>query len=193
MVLKLAEKIAFCLFRRGYIEENEINIYKYGYSIVIDGIIDYTVLLILGILIGRLFMVCIFAVVFSGLRQFTGGYHADRRWKCISLSSFLCLVCVLGAFIIPVEIEKVYIPVISFISMAVIIKNAPVQSKAKKWNDVLVEKNRRKAVISSVILFVIICVSDIIFTRAAATAADSMFAVAVLIEYALWKEKRANE
>lgn len=193
MVLKLAEKIAVCLFRKGYIEENEINIYKYGYSIVIDGIVDYTILFILGILTGRLFMVFIFAVVFSGLRQFTGGYHADKRWKCISLSSLLCLVCIFAAFAIPVEIEKVYIVIISIIGMVVIIKNAPVQNKAKKWNDVLAEKNRRRAVITSVILFVIICVSDIRFTREAAVAADSMFAVAVLIEYALWKEKRAKE
>lgn len=68
-------------------EEEEL--YRYGLGILLDNTVLLIVILTTGLLAGRLPQTLIFIMVFVGMRQYTGGYHADKSWKCFILTNLL--------------------------------------------------------------------------------------------------------
>ncbi|MBD5134587.1 MAG: accessory gene regulator B family protein [Lachnospiraceae bacterium] len=190
MVLKLSEKIAVHLYNKGYIEEDEIQIFRYGYSIIIDGIVDFAVLLTAGLLTHRIIEVCIFAVVFCSLRQFTGGYHANKRYKCIITSLSVCLLCIFAPSYIPEKAAYLFIYISLVFSVLIIIWKAPVENVKKKLDASLIAKNRKNAIIMSFIYMFAAFIVGIKFVAAATVAAASMFMVAFLIIVVLVRDMR---
>lgn len=185
MVLKLSEKIAVYLFKKGRIAEEEIEIFRYGYSIILDGIIDFAVLIIAGILLHRLMEVCIFAVVFSMLRQFTGGYHAEKRISCIIMSLSVCILCAFSPVFIPQGAAKIFIYAGPVVSTLFIIWRAPVENSKKKLDASLIKKNKKKAIIMSFVFMGMAFVAGIGFVEYATVIAASMVMVSVLVLAAL--------
>lgn len=187
MVLKLSEKIAVHLFKKGCIEEDEINIFKYGYSIIIDGVVDFGILFIAGLLLHRFWEVCVYAVVFSTLRQFTGGYHAGSRVRCVLLTLAECMLCAFAPTYIPKRAAYLFIYISSVVSVLIIIWKAPIENSNKKLDDTLVEKNKKKAVRMAFIFMIAAFIIGIKFVSAAIIIASSMFMVSLLIIAALVK------
>lgn len=192
MVLKLSRKIAVHLYNKGYIEEDEIEIFKYGYSIIIDGIVDFSILLIAGLLAHRFIEECIFAIVFSSLRQFTGGYHANTRCKCITMSVSICLLCIFAPSYIPEKAAYLFIYISSVLSVLVIIWKAPVNNK-KKLEASLVAKNKKSAIMMSLIYMFAAFIVGIKFVAAATVIAASMLMVSFLIVVVLISNRRIEK
>jgi accessory gene regulator B len=77
-------------------KEDQIQVYAYGFQVILGSLLKSVLLLVLGWLLGVLFPVIVVAVTFSSLRILAGGHHQRTYLRCIiaSLSQFFA-----GAFI----------------------------------------------------------------------------------------------
>lgn len=82
MITSLAQRIANFLFKNNAIDEKKIDIYIYGFEIIISSCINIIIATILGILFSQLIECLIFLLSFIFLRKYCGGYHANTYSKC---------------------------------------------------------------------------------------------------------------
>ena len=86
---KIAAKISSFLCARGVVEEEEKELYTYGYEIILENIGKTILLLIVGGIVHKFVATCIFVVGFVSLRSSCGGYHAKKAWQCDILTVLL--------------------------------------------------------------------------------------------------------
>jgi len=113
-----------------------IQVYYYGFQIIIGGINKFLLLIILGLLLNILPQLLITTLSFSSLRIWTGGLHYDSYTKCsyISLLSFT-LIALLSKYIILNQ----FISMLIFLSVFILIliyapvehPNRPIKEKEK--------------------------------------------------------------
>ncbi len=91
MVHRLSKMIADFLLHKNVIPETEIDIYIYGYETVILGIIDFFIVLAVGLIFNKLLTMLIFFAMFISVRLYTGGYHANTVLKCKVVFISICI------------------------------------------------------------------------------------------------------
>lgn len=82
MITALAQYIAGCLLRNDIIESEKLDIYIYGFEVMISSISGFAIALVLGLAFSQLLECILFLIIFVSLRSFCGGYHADTYLKC---------------------------------------------------------------------------------------------------------------
>ena len=70
------------LVKREVVNQDEKDVYKYGFEILFSTILGICIVLILGLTAGSLMTSLIFIAVFCSLRIKCGGYHADSYLSC---------------------------------------------------------------------------------------------------------------
>ena len=91
MVHRLSKMIANFLLHKNVISETEIDIYIYGYETIILGIIDFFIVLIVGLIFNQFITMLIFFTMFISVRLYTGGYHANTVLKCKAVFISICI------------------------------------------------------------------------------------------------------
>lgn len=139
MVEKLAERIVEFELKHGIIEQKDVNIYQYGYTLLIEVGINISVCFLLGIIFGSLKEVIFFLIIFIPIRSFCGGYHADNTWSCAILSNsiifFVIVISRIKILIIPFNTYIIFGILISFFIILlspVDNRNKRIESKEKK-------------------------------------------------------------
>lgn len=64
------------LCRENIITDNDVEMYEYGFQITMANIINFVVVLLIGILSKSLLYSLMFYFVFVSMRIYCGGYHA---------------------------------------------------------------------------------------------------------------------
>ncbi len=82
MINTAANHIVDFIYSKGNLSADERDIYVYGYEIILSSGISFLLLIITGLLFGKLLEAAAFFGVFYFLRQRTGGYHANTYFKC---------------------------------------------------------------------------------------------------------------
>lgn len=114
MIHNLSEIITNFLASKKVINENESDIYIYGYETFFSGVIDLIITLILGILFRRLITAIVFFVMFVSVRMYTGGYHADSYLKCKMIFIGI-IISVLGVTYIKFPLYIVFLIIALFL------------------------------------------------------------------------------
>lgn len=131
MVQRIVEKIIKKQLEEKTITEKDISIYKYGYTLVCEVIINIIIAVIIGIISRDLLTVFVFLVIYIPLRSFCGGWHADKIWKCTIFSNLILLVMVMIDEYL-VRAFSVYILASIFVMCAILIFwLAPIDTKSK--------------------------------------------------------------
>lgn len=146
---KIAAKISSFLCARGVVEEEEKELYTYGYEIILENIGKTILLLIAGGIIHKFVATCIFVVGFVSLRSSCGGYHAKRAWQCDILTVLLwgIVICATPVVRMIVSEQRVFLLLIVLVSELIIIHYAPVEHKNNRLTKEKREKNRRQALV----------------------------------------------
>lgn len=146
---KIAAKISSFLCARGVVEEEEKEIYTYGYEIILENIGKTILLLIAGGIIHKFVATCIFVVGFVSLRSSCGGYHAKKAWQCDILTVLLwgIVICATPVVRMIVSEQRVFLLLIVLVSELIIIHYAPVEHKNNRLTKEKREKNRRQALV----------------------------------------------
>ena len=82
----LVRKATHFLTRHGAIDAQDEDIYEYGLYTLFCDIIDFSVTLVLAILLKRVVQSVLYYIAFIGLRRLCGGYHATTRIRCFIIS-----------------------------------------------------------------------------------------------------------
>ncbi len=141
------------------VEENVIdleekNIYKYGYILVFETILNIIFALIIGFATQSLGAVFFFLCSYIPLRSFCGGWHADKIWKCTSVSNVILIAEVLCVKYISYYINTWILLLVFLFNLVLIIFLAPVETSTKKISKT--EKKVYKKKINSILFIHII-------------------------------------
>ena len=125
---RLVDIITNYYVRKNVITEDKRDIYFYGFKLIISDIINYAIIIILGIVLNRLIESVAFLISLCVLRQFSGGFHAKTFWLC-RLSMIITYICVmaLSDIIAYKEYSIITVSIINVISIVFIAVFAPTQ------------------------------------------------------------------
>lgn len=83
MITNLGEKISHKLAASGTISPDDVDLYSYGFFLLLSSVLYLVVVAILGSAFGILWESIVFYFLFSILREYAGGIHAKTEHGCI--------------------------------------------------------------------------------------------------------------
>lgn len=146
--MKAVDRLVVKLIKDGAIEEEDREIYEYGFTQGIVMLINFICTLLIGFCMGMVKEVLVFMLAYIPLRSFSGGFHAKTQARCFVYSNLL-VVGILAISRYLTEVPLVYL-ILGLIGAIIIIILAPVEDKNKPLDENEVKVYGRKA---KIILF----------------------------------------
>ncbi|MFZ7120464.1 MAG: accessory gene regulator B family protein [Eubacteriaceae bacterium] len=140
----ISSKIVEIFLKNRIIFVEEVNDFRYGIELLLLIVTDFFIISIIGIVTGYFLELLFFTLGFTPLKIYAGGYHAKTPIGCILL--YLCFAFVLiylTTLIINFAFLWVILVVLQVISIGILYKYAPVESKNKPLSDWQVKHSRR--------------------------------------------------
>lgn len=132
MITAIANRIVDFIYSKNNLLVDERDIYVYGYEIIISSGITFLLLIVTGLLFGKLLEAVAFFGVFYLLRQRTGGYHADTYFKCNLIFELNVILIMIFASVNIGFWAKIVINFVSFLlCLTLTIIKAPVSNPNK--------------------------------------------------------------
>ncbi len=164
MIASLCKVITHFLCRKKIIAQNELEIYQYGFEIIISTIISLVICLTIGIILDISFYSFLFLIIFVPIRSITGGYHADSYLKCNIIFTIVTLFVLGFSKFLWINRGLTFSTnlVTLFVSFIIILIYAPVENKNKPLNKTLKKRNRILSVLAT---FIIILIDTILYNK----------------------------
>ena len=134
MIQELSIKIANFMVKRSIISDSDRNLYEFAYLSLIERLISWGTIIVLGTLFDCFLGSIIFTFSFVPLRIYAGGFHAKVYWKCFLISSITFLIVIVFFKNIYSHISTEIILFFLFISIIIIIKKAPIPDPNRPLN-----------------------------------------------------------
>ena len=144
MIAQLADMMVSSQLKNKRISEADKAIYRYGYILMMETIINILISVLIGIVFHVLTEVIWLLLIFVPLRSYAGGYHMDRAWKCIIATNVLIAGITLTAVYAVHTVPLLPWLAVEAVSCIVICALAPIDTKAKPLDDVEKKVYRRK-------------------------------------------------
>lgn len=96
MIINLGEKIAHKLADSGTISSEDIDLYGYGFFLLLSSALYLVVAAIFGSVFGILWESIVFYFLFSILRGYAGGIHAKTEQGCMLSTILALLLSIIG-------------------------------------------------------------------------------------------------
>lgn len=132
MIQKIIDRIIEKQVQNRTIAFEEINIYKYGYILMFEVVVNVLLALMIGMIFNSLGVVLFFLGMYIPLRSFCGGWHADTLCKCTFISNFILLIEILCVRSVAQHINIFVLLFMFLVSVMLIIYMAPVETSTKK-------------------------------------------------------------
>lgn len=150
MIHKFAQMVADFLCNNDTIKEEEKDIYVYGYEIIISNIVNFLIILSVGLLLHQVIDGFLFYIVFIITRQYCGGYHANTYLKCNILFGTLCLVTLCFSNML-YDTSFISLFILFLIYVGCILEYAPIDNEHKKISAEDKKKYRRISIWISIL------------------------------------------
>ncbi|MDX5644880.1 accessory gene regulator B family protein [Clostridioides difficile] len=157
MFKSLSYKFANILVRNEVIEDEDFEIYRYGFETLVYFIINISVALLIGIALNKFIQTIIFLVCYCTLRQFTGGYHARNYTECTITFALIYISIILVTKNIDIYKFKYILILLLLLSTVIIHKVAPLEHRNKPLS--IYEKKNYRNIIKKITLSI-----SIVFT-----------------------------
>ena len=192
---RLANTITDYYIRKKIITEEKREIYSYGFKLIIADVINYVIIISLGIVFNRLIESTSFLVALCGLRQFSGGFHAKTFWLC-RLSMIITYFCVmlLTDIVTYTKYETIIVISVNVISIVIIAITAPIVHLNKPLSDKQKHNNKIKSIITSIFMSIVsIIIVDTTDMKFGVTISITLLAVVVLMIIGMAVQKGGKE
>ena len=160
MLHRLSERIALSVCNDS--DKIPLDVYIYGFELLVSSVIETISLLLIGLLTGKLIDTIIFIISFSSIRVFSGGYHANSYLKCFIVTVAYYLLVLFSADIMLAFPNRtiILIAIITlFLSLILFILMSPVKSKGKS-----ILNYKKQKMLSIISLFINAIVPIILLT-----------------------------
>ncbi|SCH44981.1 MULTISPECIES: accessory gene regulator ArgB-like protein [unclassified Romboutsia] len=162
MFKSLSYKFADMLSKNDIIEDEDFEIYRYGFETLIYFIVNISVALFIGAIFDRFIHTIIFLTCYCSIRQFTGGYHARNYTECTLTFVVIYTITIFMANNININKYKYLLILFMIFSMYIIYKIAPQEHRNKPLSKE--EKEKYKRVVMKIVgLISIIFIASILF------------------------------
>ena len=106
---KISKKLADYVIQNGTIEEEEREIYEYGFSIATEMLLCILVCFSTSMILHTFVEGILFFAIFIPLRSYAGGLHLNNYWSCFSLSCLtFFIIMMLGKYLeFPIHIALI--------------------------------------------------------------------------------------
>lgn len=178
---KVAVIITDYLYKNKAIDENHKEVYIYGFEICISNIINFCLIMGLGLILREFINSVLFYVVFVVTRSFSGGYHADSYLKCNVLFGIIYLITILFSKVMTPFMSFVYLLVFLAIYIGCIIEYAPIDSKNKELTKDKKTKFKKISILISFIWTAIITILYLVAREYATTITFTLVMIAMLM------------
>lgn len=131
--MKAVEGLVGKLIQDGAIEEEDREIYEYGFYQGIVMLINIICTVTIGIVMKMVWEVLMFMFAYIPLRTFAGGFHAKTQARCFVYSNLLVVLILLGVRYL--ENSVVAFLVLGVIGGIVLVLLAPVEDKNKPLDE----------------------------------------------------------
>ena len=152
----LDKAIEFLYDNEDEMDEEKAEIIRYGLEILLIKITFFSAALVISSLMHSFWECIIFTALFSRIRSYAGGYHADTRRKCFVLSMLtFCSVFIILKLIKIFPVILIIIAILAAASSVVIFRFAPIDTENKRLDDEEIQifkKKLRTAVIVELIV-----------------------------------------
>lgn len=150
VIQTISSKLAKYMFEQGIYEES-FEIHRYGIEVIISTIINVLVILFMGFLSSQIIESILYCLGFWSIRKFSGGYHCQTYFRCMSAYFLTFLIFLLNSSVF----ENIYVMVlIDITAFIVFLLLSPIKNRECTKNDY--QKYKR---ISLVLLFIYIVLS----------------------------------
>lgn len=131
MTNKISSKIVEILIKHSLVENEDKELYSYGFFILLSQILYFIIVTTIGVLFNIILESVIFYVAFQFIRRYAGGYHAATETRCEILST-LSIIASIGI----IKLSKIYdfkttLLIITLISMVIIFIFCPLDTPEK--------------------------------------------------------------
>lgn len=162
MIQKLVDTVINKQIEERMLKMEETKIYRYGYILLCEVVLNLIIALIIGLVFGELKTISFFLFMYIPLRSFCGGWHADKIWKCTIISNIILLLQILGERFL-VQNMVIYMIIGLFVFCLIsILHMAPVETESKKISasERHIYKKRTSCIIliHAVVFFVLVLV-----------------------------------
>lgn len=126
------------------ISKKEVDIYKYGYYLLLEIIMNIIIAIFIGLFFRDIKTVLIFLLIYIPLRTYSGGWHADRLWKCTLISNFILIIAeiIVNYYLQYVSLSNSLLIVICCVVLILLM--SPIDTEAKRLNDIEKKIYKRK-------------------------------------------------
>lgn len=197
MINKISSKIVEILIKHSLVENEDKELYLYGFFILLSQILYFIIVITIGILFNVIFESIIFYITFQFIRRYAGGYHAKTETRCDILSTLSILCC-----IVLIKLSKMYdiriiLLSVSLVFAVLIFILCPLDTPEKPLNDKEYKYFRKISwIILSLIIIAIIVSFYFKFNIVFAPCCASLILEGVLIGTGqikkAYRKKRAN-
>ena len=193
LISKLSERIAAGLKQSSIINEDDVELYAYGFYILISKLLFLIIALILGVILNIVFESIVFYVSFSIIRAYAGGVHANKEWKCFLYTSVSIIMCALGIKVLINLKPTVLFAVILMISSLIIIIISPLDTKEKPLS---AKEKEKYYMISAIVLLsyilVILLLSKLGIMKVCYAIMIAIFLESILLMAGLVQNREVN-
>ncbi|WP_294773846.1 accessory gene regulator B family protein [uncultured Eubacterium sp.] len=197
MINKISSIIVEILIKHSLVENEDKELYLYGFFILLSQILYFIIVITIGILFNVIFESIIFYITFQFIRRYAGGYHAKTETRCDILSTLSILCC-----IVLIKLSKMYDIRIALLSASLVFAVlifilCPLDTPEKPLNDKEYKYFRKISwIILSLIIIAIIVSFYFKFNIVFAPCCASLILEGVLIGTGqikkAYSKKRAN-
>lgn len=103
MINKISSKVVEILIKHSLVENEDKELYLYGFFILLSQILYFIIVITIGVLFNVIFESVIFYITFQFIRRYAGGYHAKTETRCKIFSTLSILAC-----IVAIKLSKTY-------------------------------------------------------------------------------------
>ena len=125
MFKSYASKITSFLIENKEINQDDYEVYKYGFEVLIAFIVNIAIVLSIGLLFNKIFYSIAFLICYCPIRQFAGGYHANNYTKCLLIFILIFILTINTSSNVDSQIYTLMIFIISTLSYTGIFILAP--------------------------------------------------------------------
>lgn len=161
MILNLSKLIAGKLVKQNVVSLADVGVYEYGLYMLFFKILYLIVFLIIGVLLNMTAETIILVLVYSSLRKFAGGYHANTEKKCLWITVITMIGMLLSTKLFYYVSNDRLLLFLLVCAVVISILLAPVQTLNKKLDSVEIKHYKRSAIVA-----VTIITTCIVFMRA---------------------------
>lgn len=192
MSIKLSYFLADFFVSRGWIDEDGKIAYVVGVDVIISSLAQILLILMLGIIRGRLSEAIVYLAFFLTIRRYCGGYHASTRIGCFVIFTFLYLIADIITIILCECIGgfgmKVYGICSLIVAEFVFWMYAPVKNDRKRYTKIWLIGARKKSFVCLYLWYGLAFVMMFVLPELSGQIFSACNAVTLLILMKKWRK-----